>query len=96
MMSSAQPRPAVNLNGTLPSGETFTRTGTIRSPKRATEYTINVNYSGSETTVGGGHFSIEIDRNRHRVNHEVVIQLAPFIIGDNFDITKPFYAGWVK
>lgn len=92
MMSSRSRDLQWTLNGTLPSGETFTRTGTIESPKRATEYTINVNYSGSETTVGGGHFSIEIDETAIEVNHEVVIRLAPFIMGDNFDITKPFYA----
>jgi len=92
MMSSRSRDLQWTLNGTLPSGETFTRSGTIESPKRATEYTINVNYSGSETTVGGGHFSIEIDETAIEVNHEVVIRLAPFIIGDNFDITKPFYA----
>ena len=92
MMSSRSRDLQWTLNGTLPSGETFTRSGTIESPKRATEYTINVNYSGSETTVGGGHFSIEIDANAIEVNHEVVIRLAPFIMGDNFDITKPFYA----
>ena len=87
MMSSRSRDLQWTLNGTLPSGETFTRSGTIESPKRATEYTINVNYSGSETTVGGGHFSIEIDETAIEVNHEVVIRLAPFI-----DITKPFYA----
>lgn len=92
MMSSRSRDLQWTLNGTLPSGETFTRTGTIESPKRATEYTIYVNYSGSETTVGGGHFSIEIDETAIEVNHEVVIRLAPFIMGDNFDITKPFYA----
>ncbi len=92
MMSSRSRDLQWTLNGTLPSGETFTRSGTIESPKRATEYTINVNYSGSETTVGGGHFSIEIDETAIEVNHEVVIRLAPFIMGDNFDITKPFYA----
>ncbi len=92
MMSSRSRDLQWTLNGTLPSGETFTRSGTIESPKRATEYTINVNYSGSETTVGGGHFSIEIDETAIEVNHEVVIRLSPFIMGDNFDITKPFYA----
>ncbi len=92
MMSSRSRDLQWTLNGTLPSGETFTRSGTIESPKRATEYTINVNYSGSETTVGGGHFSIEIDETAIEVDHEVVIRLAPFIMGDNFDITKPFYA----
>ncbi len=92
MMSSRSRDLQWTLNGTLPSGETFTRSGTIESPKRATEYAINVNYSGSETTVGGGHFSIEIDETAIEVNHEVVIRLAPFIMGDNFDITKPFYA----
>lgn len=92
MMSSRSRDLQWTLNGTLPSGETFTRTGTIESPKRATEYTINVNYSGSETTVGGGHFSIEIDETAIEVNHEVVIRLAPFIMGDNFDISQPFYA----
>ncbi len=96
MMSSRSRDLQWTLNGTLPSGETFTRSGTIESPKRATEYTINVNYSGSETTVGGGHFSIEIDETAIEVNHEVVIRLAPFIMGDNFDITKPFYAALGK
>lgn len=92
MMSSQNRDLEWELKGTLNTGETFSRTGRIESPKRATEYVINVNYTTSETTVGGGHFSIEIDETAIEVDHEVVIRLAPFILGDNFDITKPFYA----
>ncbi len=92
MMTSKSTDLEYTLSGKLPSGETYTRTGKIENAKPATEYVLNVKYSGSDAEIGGGYFTIEIDERAVEVNDEIVIALSPQIEGFNFDIDKPLVA----
>jgi len=86
MMSSRSKDLTWTLTGKLPNGDTYTRTGMIADAKRSTLYTLNVSYNATDTEVGGGYFSVEVDETAIEVNDEVVIKVAPDIRGVDFDL----------
>lgn len=77
------------FSGKLANGDTYTREGIIKNAKPATQYILNVKYTGHDDPIGGGYFVIEVDEHAVEVNDVVVITLAPEIEGYDFDISQP-------
>ncbi len=77
------------FSGKLANGDTYTREGVIKDAKPATQYILNVKYTGKDDPIGGGYFVIEIDERAVEVNDVIVITLAPEIEGYDFDISQP-------
>lgn len=81
------------FSGTLPSGELFTKKGTIANAKPATEYVLRVSNNSQTPEVGGAYFTIEIDEQPiETINHEGVIIAGPEVVGYKFDIEQPLAA----
>lgn len=89
MMPSTDKDLTWEFTGKLANGDTYTRKGTITNAKPATQYILNVKYTGHDDPIGGGYFVIEIDENPVVVNDVIVISIAPEIEGYDFDITQP-------
>lgn len=90
MMPKAEKNLTWKLTGKTLSGETFEKSGTIENVKPATQYTLNVHYSGgSSAEVGGAFIEIEVDESEVVVRQEIQILAAPQIKGYNFDINEP-------
>lgn len=92
MMSSKSKNISWTFSGKLGNGDTFTRTGTIENAKRSTIYTLNVNFTSTDTEVGGAYFTIDVDETAIEVKDEIVIKIAPDIQGIGFDISEGIYA----
>lgn len=92
MMPSTDTDLIWTLTGTTNEGKEFSRTGTIANARPATEYHLNVRYTGETTEVGGAYFTIEIDATEVVVEDEILISLAPEIAGIGYEIANPVYA----
>lgn len=92
MMPSTDTDLTWTLTGTTNEGKEFSRTGTIANARPATEYRLNVRYTGETTEVGGAYFIIEIDATEVTVEDEILISLAPEIVGIGYEIANPVYA----
>ncbi len=89
MMPSSDKDLKWTFTGKLANGDTYTREGVIKDAKPATQYILNVKYTGKDDPIGGGYFVIDIDERAVEVNDVVVITLAPEIEGYDFDISQP-------
>ncbi len=81
-----------NLNWTLTGksidGTVFTKKGVIPNVKSATEYCLNVKYTGNLPDVGGAFINVVVDETEVVVNNNVVIAMAPIISGVDFNINE--------
>ena len=76
------------LTGTQTSdGAEFTKTGLIKDIKAATEYRLNVTFSGHDLTVGGVFFDIEVEEEPIGDDSGVAVVLPPnfFALEAGFD-----------
>lgn len=76
------------LSATTFDGKPFSTKGTIANVKSATEYTINVKYTGNLPDVGASIVTISIDESEVRVNQSVEVQSAPEIWGYDFELSE--------
>ncbi len=76
------------LRGTAIDGKTFTKTGVIRDVKRATEYKVNVKYTGNLPDEGGVLLTVMVDEKEVQVKDEFIITAAPIISGVDFDLSE--------
>lgn len=79
------------IEGTLNNGEPYHRTGVIADTKKATEYVLNIDYQNSTTELGGAYFTVEIDERTLDIADEVIIALAPEVMGVGFEINDPLF-----
>ena len=92
MMPSKEKSLTWTLRGTTPAGDAYEKTGTIENVKPATQYTLNVHYSGGTSAeVGGALIEVEVDETEVIVRQEIQITAAPQIKGYNFDINESQY-----
>lgn len=76
------------LTGETYDGKPFTKSGTLRNVKRATEYRLKFNYSGTPTVQGGAYFDLSVDMSEVDVYDEVELKSAPVIGVDGMDIEQ--------
>lgn len=69
-------------------GKPFEKSGTITDVKRATEYKLRFNYSGSVTPQGGVTFDLTVDKTEVDVYHEISVNAAPTIALDGMEIAS--------
>lgn len=69
-------------------GKQFVKSGTINNVKRATEYRLHFDYSGSVTPQGGMTFDLTVDKTEVDVYHEIAVNSAPVIGLDGMDIAS--------
>lgn len=74
------------LTGRTIDGKTFTKQGIIANVKRATEYRVNVKYTGNLPDVGGVSINVIVDETEIMVNDEFVITTAPVVSGVDFNL----------
>lgn len=67
-------------------GKPFVKNGVINDVKRATEYRLRFNYSGTVTPQGGAAFDLTVDKTEVDVYHGITIKSAPVIAVDGMDI----------
>lgn len=92
MMPSIDKNLTWTLNGTLSTGEEFTKTGTIENAKPKTEYILTVKHDGGVTTpVGGAFITVEVQE-ATVVEDEYTINAAPAISGIGFDLSQAVIA----
>ncbi len=77
------------LSATTFDGKPFSTKGTIANVKSATEYTINVKYTGNLPEVGASIVEISVDESEVQVNQSVEVENAPEIWGYDFEISEP-------
>lgn len=77
------------LSGTTFDGKPFTKKGTITNVKPATNYEIEVKYSGNLPDQGGAMFNFSVNETAIEIKHDVPINNAPIIEGVDFDINNP-------
>lgn len=76
------------LSATTFDGKPFTTKGTIANVKSATEYTIEVKYTGNLPEVGASIVTVEVDESEVVVNNSVGVENAPEIWGHSFDLSS--------
>lgn len=92
MMPSIDKDLAWTLKGTLPTGEEFSKTGTIENARPKTEYILTVKHDGGVTSpVGGAFITVEIQE-ATVVEDEYTINAAPAISGIGFDLSQAVIA----
>ena len=76
------------LTGKTIDGKTFTKKGVIANVKSATEYRVNVKYTGNLPDVGGAWIDVVVDETEVVVNDVFVIAAAPTVSGVDFDLNE--------
>lgn len=76
------------LTGENYDGKPFTKTGTLKNVKKATEYRLRFNYSGTPTLQGGAIFDLSVDMSEIDVYDDVELKGAPVIGVDGMDIAQ--------
>ncbi|MDE6199631.1 MAG: DUF4493 domain-containing protein [Muribaculaceae bacterium] len=76
------------LSGKLADGSVFTKEGVIENVEPATEYIMHVTYTPSSTDNGGAFIDIVIDETTIDSEDEILITVAPDIVGTSFDIKQ--------
>lgn len=66
----------------------FTKDGTIENVHSATEYVMHVTYTPSSSDNGGAFINIVIDETTIDSEDEILITVAPDIMGTSFDIKQ--------
>lgn len=92
MMPSFDKNLSYELNATQIDGSKINFVGTVENATPGYEYRINVLYTPSESEVGGGIITIEVDGQEMEVNSDIQLVAAPKIVGYGFDIANPIMA----
>ena len=87
MMPSTDKNLSWTLKAVTNAGVTVERSGVIENAQPATEYVINVRFDPTGSTVGGSYFDIVVDVTENVVYDDFVLELAPIIKGEGFDIS---------
>lgn len=77
-----------SLSGKLADGSAFTKEGVIENVEPATEYILHVTYTSSGSDNGGAFIDIVVDETTIDSEDEILITVAPDIIGTAFDIKQ--------
>lgn len=88
MMPSGSKNLTWKLTGTLSDGTTFTKEDVIENVEPATEYILHVTYTPSTTNNGGAFIEIVVDESTVDSEDEIVITVAPNIVGTTFDVKQ--------
>ena len=88
MMPSTDKNLAWKLEGKDFKGNAFVKEGVIENVQPAHQYVLNVKYTPSSSSVGGGFLTIEVDDTEVVIEDEITIVSAPQISGYNFDIDQ--------
>lgn len=88
MMPSGSKNLNWTLSGKLADGSVFTKDGTIENVQPATEYVMHVTYTPSSSDNGGAFINIVIDETTIDSEDEILITVAPDIMGTSFDIKQ--------
>lgn len=67
------------LTATTFDGKPFSKSGVIRDVKPATEYRVNIKYTGTVTEIGGTFLDINVDAEVEEINHNESIDDIPTI-----------------
>ena len=92
MMPSTDKNLSWTLKAVTNAGVTVERSGVIENAQPATEYVINVRFDPTGSTVGGSYFDIVVDVTENVVYDDFVLELAPIIKGEGFDISGELLA----
>lgn len=76
------------LTGKLADGSTFTKEGVKENVQPTTEYIFHVTYTPASSDNGGSFINIVIDESSIDSEDEILISVAPDIVGTSFDINK--------
>lgn len=88
MMPSGSKNLTWSLKGKLADGSAFTKEGVIENVQPATEYVLHVTYTPSSSDNGGAFINIVIDESTIDSEDEILITVAPKIVGTSFDIKQ--------
>ncbi len=88
MMPSGSKNLTWSLKGKLADGSAFTKEGVIENVQSATEYVLHVTYTPSSSDNGGAFINIVIDESTIDSEDEILITVAPKIVGTSFDIKQ--------
>lgn len=88
MMPSGSKNLTWSLKGKLADGSAFTKEGVIENVLPATEYVLHVTYTPSSSDNGGAFINIVIDESTIDSEDEILITVAPKIVGTSFDIKQ--------
>lgn len=88
MMPSGSKNLNWTLSGKLADGSVFSKDGTIENVQPATEYVMHVTYTPSSSDNGGAFINIVIDETTIDSEDEILITVAPDIMGTSFDIKQ--------
>lgn len=88
MMPSTSTDLTWTLSGTLNDGSNFSKTGVIEDVKPTTEYILHITHSPTSYDEGGAFINIVIDETTIDSEDEILISVAPDIVGTTFDINQ--------
>lgn len=88
MMPSTSKDLTWTLSGKLADGSTFSKNGVIENVQPTTEYILHVTYTPTSNNEGGAFINIVIDETTVDSEDEILISVAPDIVGTTFDINK--------
>ncbi len=76
------------ITGKTEDGKDFTKSGVIENVERAHEYVLNIRYTPSSTTQGGGVITVTVDDTELLIEDTIELTGAPAISGVGFDIDQ--------
>lgn len=77
------------LTATTFDGKPFTKTGVISGVKPATEYRVNIKYTGTVSPIGGAYLDINVDADVEVIDHNESIDDIPVVSLADGDINAP-------
>ncbi len=77
------------LTATTFDGRPFTKSGVIKGVKPATEYRVNIKYTGTVSPIGGTYLDINVDADVEVINHDESIEDIPTVGLVDGDINQP-------
>ncbi len=77
------------LTATTFDGKPFTKSGVISDVKPATEYRVNIKYTGTVSPIGGACLDIDVDADVVVIGHDEGIDDIPVVTLVNADINEP-------
>lgn len=86
MMPSTSKDLTWTLSGKLIDGSLFTKNGVIENVQPTTEYVLHVKYTPTTNNEGGAFINIVVDESTIDSEDEILISVAPDIVGTSFDI----------
>lgn len=76
------------ITGKTEDDKDFTKSGVIENVQRAHEYVLNIRYTPSSTTQGGGVITVTVDDTELLIEDTIELTGAPAISGVGFDIDQ--------